>query len=243
MNTKFLTACVLAAVGFASPAGATIVDITYVGLVSSGYDQTGVFGPAGTDLTDETYEAHYVFDTTRGTTFSSAALNYGVGGSQFGVASPVISASVTIGGISASIGGTYIGSIEGTSTNSGYQTHDAEDISTDQYGNIVADSFVTNFIAEEGPNFKFDGIRLTSSITEPFTFTVPDLGAVASGTFQILDHDSDEYAFGNASICQLTVAVVPVPEASTWAMMLAGFAGLGFVAWRRTSKGPISAIA
>jgi hypothetical protein len=27
-----------------------------------------------------------------------------------------------------------------------------------------------------------------------------------------------------------------VPEASTWAMMLAGFAGLGAVTWRRTRK-------
>jgi hypothetical protein len=30
--------------------------------------------------------------------------------------------------------------------------------------------------------------------------------------------------------------VVPVPEASTWAMMLVGFAGLGFAGYRRTRK-------
>jgi hypothetical protein len=28
----------------------------------------------------------------------------------------------------------------------------------------------------------------------------------------------------------------PVPEASTWAMMLAGFAGLGFLGWRGSRK-------
>ena len=31
------------------------------------------------------------------------------------------------------------------------------------------------------------------------------------------------------------------PEASTWAMMLAGFAGLGFVGFRRSRKQPIAA--
>jgi hypothetical protein len=30
------------------------------------------------------------------------------------------------------------------------------------------------------------------------------------------------------------IAIVPVPEPSTWAMMLLGFAGLGFAAYRAT---------
>jgi subtilase-type serine protease len=34
----------------------------------------------------------------------------------------------------------------------------------------------------------------------------------------------------------LSVSTTPVPEASTWAMMLAGFAGLGFVAYRGSRK-------
>jgi hypothetical protein len=32
------------------------------------------------------------------------------------------------------------------------------------------------------------------------------------------------------------VAVAPVPEPSTWAMMILGFAGVGFMAYRRKSK-------
>jgi hypothetical protein len=34
----------------------------------------------------------------------------------------------------------------------------------------------------------------------------------------------------------LSVSTTPVPEPSTWAMMLAGFAGLGFVAYRSSRK-------
>ena len=37
-------------------------------------------------------------------------------------------------------------------------------------------------------------------------------------------------------------AVSPVPEPSTWAMMLLGFAGVGFIAYRRKSK-PASVVA
>ena len=34
----------------------------------------------------------------------------------------------------------------------------------------------------------------------------------------------------------LSVTVTPVPEPSTWAMMLAGFAGLGFLSYRASRK-------
>ena len=49
-----------------------------------------------------------------------------------------------------------------------------------------------------------------------------------------MDND-DQYLFVNVKST--------VPEASTWAMMLAGFAGLAFAAFRRTRKTGISAIA
>jgi hypothetical protein len=40
-----------------------------------------------------------------------------------------------------------------------------------------------------------------------------------------------------------TGVVTAVPEASTWAMMLAGFAGLGFAAFHRSRKSSVSAAA
>ena len=35
---------------------------------------------------------------------------------------------------------------------------------------------------------------------------------------------------------------IAVPEPSTWAMMLLGFAGLGYAAWRGGRKGGVSII-
>jgi hypothetical protein len=54
----------------------------------------------------------------------------------------------------------------------------------------------------------------------------------------IVDHDSGfapgGYSTGTGSFGAVTVA--PVPEPSTWAMLLLGFAGLGVMAYRRQSK-------
>ena len=39
----------------------------------------------------------------------------------------------------------------------------------------------------------------------------------------------------------LSVTTTPVPEPSTWAMMLAGFAGLGFLTYRASRETPAAA--
>jgi hypothetical protein len=49
------------------------------------------------------------------------------------------------------------------------------------------------------------------------------------------DYNDDQYLFVNVRST--------VPEASTWAMMLAGFGGLAFAAFRRTRKTGVSAVA
>ena len=50
-----------------------------------------------------------------------------------------------------------------------------------------------------------------------------------------------DLAGGNNDIGNLldNVSVTAIPEASTWAMLLAGFAGLGFAAFRKSNKAPV----
>jgi hypothetical protein len=48
-------------------ANATVSTITLVGMVSSGTDQTGIFGPANTNLTGQNFTLVYTFDDTLGT--------------------------------------------------------------------------------------------------------------------------------------------------------------------------------
>jgi hypothetical protein len=42
---------------------------------------------------------------------------------------------------------------------------------------------------------------------------------------------------GNFNLVSLTVGTTGIPESSTWAMLVLGFAGLGFVGYRRTKSG------
>jgi hypothetical protein len=84
---------------------------------------------------------------------------------------------------------------------------------------------------------------LTSSIplslTSPFTYTV-QAGDTSSGSFRYRTFDSSgffELVQADLSPTTLTVTVAEsVPEPSTWAMMILGFAGVGFMAYRRSRK-------
>ena len=62
----------------------------------------------------------------------------------------------------------------------------------------------------------------TSDITQSF--------AIGAGAYQVA------YIEANGSPSDLTLVTPGVPEVSTWAMMLAGFAGVGFVGFARTRR-------
>jgi hypothetical protein len=64
-----------------------------------------------------------------------------------------------------------------------------------------------------------------SSPTSNEWITISGLGAFKSATFSS-GSNSFEFSLGSS-----------VPEPSTWAMMMLGFAGLGYAAFRRNSKG------
>jgi hypothetical protein len=70
-----------------------------------------------------------------------------------------------------------------------------------------------------GPSVPFP-----TSISSPFSYSVRD-GDLVFG----------EFIFGSETLnlTPQTVALSAVPEASTWAMMILGFVGLGFMAYRR----------
>ena len=54
----------------------------------------------------------------------------------------------------------------------------------------------------------------------------------------------DSYYGDNSGTQQLSVSTVSaVPEPSTWAMMILGFAGLGFLAYRRNNQAAAAGVA
>jgi hypothetical protein len=115
---------------------------------------------------------------------------------------------------------------------------------------------VNNLIGTPGPTTLNDFFNGTSSTLGTFlagaTFpagTVTDtVGPIANTIGPALTADAQQYlitfnAGGESAndTIQLTTSAPAIPEPSTWALMLLGFAGLGFAAMRRGPREAISA--
>ncbi len=92
------------------------------------------------------------------------------------------------------------------------------------------------------------GSGLGSSSTAPSGLGAGSPGASDAGSSDGSD-DAGSFFYGSGSVSEgdsvLTLAspgdpgigwVIAVPEASTWAMMLLGFGGLGYIGWRGSRK-------
>jgi hypothetical protein len=76
-------------------------------------------------------------------------------------------------------------------------------------------------------------VTLPATITVPFTYTVDPSTDILIASFQ-LGTVAEADAYGYLRPTTLTVSIIP--EASTWAMMLIGFAGLGLAGYRRARR-------
>lgn len=220
MILRFLGVAALALVGAPSQASATIVDVIYTGTVR---------------FTGASYVARYVFDTTKGITYNSPNYNFAYGGTTYvGVLSPLVSASVTINGVTFNIGGGYKDEIYGLQGSEQY--HFALN-----YQN-TPNEYVNNYLE----NFVYGDSSMSGSITGPFVYNISP-GNYSYGVFQIDEYNYntgyEAHASGSVTLTSLTVSpAVPelstaaVPELSTWAMMLIGCAGIGWSAYRRKEK-------
>lgn len=218
MKTEFLLkvscACALAC---ASPAAASIITVTYTGSFSYGTDRTGVFGAAGADLMNDAFTAVYHFDTNKGQLTLSPTRNALVGGSYWGYATPLVDATLTVNGASIAFGGSYYGHIMATNPGGfGELEIGAGEIKSGRYS--------------------FLGFTMTGfSRTPPIDITKPfNSASGGQGSLQYLTSQGSVGAFGELNASSLSVSVSSgVPEGSTWAMMILGFCGLGFMAYRR----------
>jgi hypothetical protein len=251
MNSKLVSVvAAVAMIGGVSPMSAAIMDVTYTGTVRGqavgdetrslqqppGIDTLGIFGTAGANLVGSSWVATYTFDTSHGTYYSTGDQSYVIGGSAFGSISPVLSSMITINGVSKSVDGSYAGYEYGLNTSFGYSAQFQEAIS------LTQDKLVASI-------FNYNG-SLPASITTPFTHTLDINDTVNNGMYSTAN-DTETF-FANISI--LTVSfheddgdsgdhdedhehVHGVPEPSTWAMILLGFAGIGFAAYRKKKTG------
>jgi len=81
-----------------------------------------------------------------------------------------------------------------------------------------------------------DQIVITGGLPTTIDTSGTGAGPSALGYVNNLNYVADiggVFTFG-------TITVTAVPEASTWAMMILGFIGVGFMAWRQKAKGQAS---
>jgi hypothetical protein len=250
-STNIARCCAIGAVTAAillgtNPASAEYVFVTATGTVTYDWDQTGIFGTVGgtNDLVGETYTSRFVFDTSNGTYVNYEGYAFPGGGYEhrqyiFGdTPSLAIRATVTIGnqtvsalGQDGEISYSYPSDI----------SHSALSYDSETVGYSVGIPAPYTLLANAYV-FGTSG-NIPDTLTEPFTYDIVpgDYGAQHYEN-QIFDSKTDQYLLdtvitANLSNLTVTVSATDVPEVSTWAMMLLGFASLGYVGYRRATAG------
>jgi hypothetical protein len=227
MNIK-LVSVVAAAVmlGGVSQASAAIMDVTYTGTVSSGTDTFGLFGIAGASLVGSSWVATYTFDTTLGSPNSSSTENFVTGGTIYGAgsSSPVLSSMITINGVYKAVDGSHYGYDYGSNNGTYSSQYQAAQNYHSGYNEYLT-SHIYNYYGS-----------LPASITTPFTYTV-DAKDSQYGNYYLGNGTTSESIYANLATLTVSEHVGAVPEPSTWAMMLLGFAGVGFAAYRKRKNG------
>lgn len=225
-----LTLCL----GVAS-ARAAIVTVTYKGTVASGSDPVDFF-KAGDNFVGAAYQATYVFDTSLGETLNSSGWSYALGGSFFGSPSPALSATLTINNVSLAFTPNSYGFIQGISDTASLIQHEVKRLSSDgplsEYANLIHRLY------------RFNDNLYPASLTGPFSHTVDfrdDIFAIVEIEYR--NPVNGLYsAFVHANFAPTSVTISSgVPEPATWAMMILGLAGVGFLARRRKAKAAMAA--
>ena len=234
MKARLLCAGALAAVvGLCAPASATVIDVIYNGFVinGSGTDDLGLFGPAGASLVGDAFVATFEMDTSKGINASTATENFIFGGSVYGpgVDSPMLKATLEINGKTADVGTGLSDSVQSFLGQPGIANQQSHEASRGT-NSILLDVSDANFASVGNIPFTID-VPLT------FNFDSSDIGG-GFATFGAGGTSSTSLSLGpNQLIYQFpsTDGGGAVPEPSTWAMILLGFAGLGYAGFKRRS--------
>jgi hypothetical protein len=224
-------------------ASATIITDVWTGKIVDGFDYTGVFGPANTDLTGLPYELIIKWDTSKGIFLIGPSKERLYGGPAYGTPMSPGSATVIINGVSIDI----------YSSGSPLATNDSSNSENLAYRWSLDNNTLTSIYQTVQDFYTIDGVMYNYntlfhdnylpgyypySIFGPFYTENLPCGGICSEV-QIREYNIADGVFtrrAEADFLALTMAI-NVLEPSTSAMMLLGFAGLGFAGYRRARAG------
>jgi hypothetical protein len=214
MKTNLLMMTIAAGfLGLSGAASAEIVTATFTGSVTSVFDSGGGLPSASEG---DTLVATYVFDLDQATQSSLLP----TGGEISGPYGSFVTASLSINGVvSSPLPGFTSGELTG-------------ETQVFETGSIVGASLL-------GAGMSFNSTVTGTDFAWPLTLTPTGFSYDPTDADQTQTFVSDpggDLIEADISNVTIAVAVAPppaVPEPSTWAMMLVGFAGLGFFSYRR----------
>lgn len=217
------TLAVAAVAASALPASAAIIQITFSGTLDSGFDSGGFFFDTPHALDGQTVSVVYTVDTSRGI-ISDTSVNRNLKGGDFlGVSSP-LSADLTINGKTEHFAGDFYSnnSVMFDGTGVGQSVNDKSALSS---------RFIsTSYIYVPG--------GLADDVNIPYAIDYNNPNATGILQFYFRNAAGDTLTSG-----MLQRIATPAPEPATWAMMLAGLAGLGVLARRKRLRDHAAPIA
>ncbi|MHB8284791.1 MAG: PEP-CTERM sorting domain-containing protein [Caulobacteraceae bacterium] len=193
----------------------------YQGVVTSGYDLTGLFGAAGASLAGDKYTEYFYIDTSKGFSVTSSSSLMTMGGSAFGASAPV-SATITINGHTETITGAY-SDLARTGYNAATGRDEIYDSAQDYTS--TATGMTNNSIS--------GGVYATKSALIPDHYDGYNLAVDNTSVFDL----ASAFSFHTTTFSGSDVvdtygtlqATSAAPEPSTWLLMIAGIGGIGLI--------------
>lgn len=233
-------ACLLLA--GAMPSQATTVYVTYTGTIGNGFpdsatDRRGFFGPAGSDLNGERFEAAFVFDVTFGLNnynVASPTETSILGGSNYAGqwdVSPSLGATLSIGGHSLSVGGSVLGNISALN-NGGNRGLSSQ-------SHWASDGAFTLWLTM----YNFHGIysELPVSIDTAFTYALMP-GDTSFGGLGVNAPDGGHLFLQGDRLTVSLTAPIATPLPAALPLFATAIGGLGLLGWwRRKRKAVVTA--
>ena len=239
MKSRILIALAGVALALSAPqASAGLVDVKLQGLVEAGgTDGLGVFNH-GVAVGDNAYygtkyTAEFWFDTTLGRDASTVAPAFAgkIGGTFWSQPNPAVFAAVTVNGVTVSFDPNYQGSfirdLSGSKSSVSYFAMSLDGDSRTESGAFISkdDASLSSFPVIGPIDFPHDGFSHPGSGDAAASFSMTTASMVSMFV---------------AEVNMITISAIPEP--SSWAMMLIGFAGIGLMAYRRRHRGPVPAV-
>jgi hypothetical protein len=245
---KFVAIAAAACLSVSAADAAHIITVTWTGTIASGTDDMGVFGAAGTDLTDAAFTSVFTYDMGKGTSnpgyathpetglFDYPIFNTHSGGFYTGNGlTPVTSATFALNGTTISVGSNANGTISadrdplmvfGAQGMSEFNTYTmfTDGVVFMSLFHRLSQDFDRNWASLDFADFDGD----VSGDNSPAT----------SNNFGIASYQTMQYQELTLINKHLTISnaiTADVPEPASWAMMVGGF-GLVGGAMRRRQK-------